>query len=385
VFSKEKKQPKPPLIAHIVFSFDIGGLENGVVNLINQSDAEQFRHVIICLSHYTDFFKKVKRNDVQIFALDKKPGKDFLVFYRLYKLLKVLKPDIVHTRNLATLECQLPALLAGVPARIHGEHGWDIFDVSGTNKKYQLLRRFFVPIVQQYIALSKESVTYLKEKIHVNSNKIKHICNGVNTEKFFREKKNPAILAIDFYQQKSIIFGTIGRMAEVKNQLFLLNAFIKLLEEHPEYRDFSRLVMVGDGVLLETAKKIAGEKGYAKNILLPGRSNQVAQYLQAFDVFILPSMAEGISNTILEAMSTSLPVIATNVGGNSDLVVDQKTGFLIPLDDIDSLVEKMQLYIKNKELIALHGHAARQRIEEKFSIKTMVSSYMEIYQKVLRT
>ena len=91
------------LIAHIVFSFDVGGLENGVVNLINDSDSNKFRHVIICLSHYTDFFKKIKKNDVQIFSLDKKPGKDFLMFYRLYKLLRQLKPDIVH---IGMIQCQ---------------------------------------------------------------------------------------------------------------------------------------------------------------------------------------------------------------------------------------------------------------------------------------
>ena len=372
------------LIAHIVFSFDVGGLENGVVNLINDSDSNKYRHVIICLSHYTDFFKKIKKADVQIFSLNKKPGKDFLMFYRLYKLLRQLKPDIVHTRNLATLECQLPAFLAGVNSRVHGEHGWDIFDVSGTNKKYQLLRRFFVPIVQQYIALSKESVTYLSDKIHVNKDKINHIYNGVDTQKFFRSKKDLSVLPDNFCHEENIVFGTVGRMAEVKNQLFLVNAFINLVELHPEYRNISRLVIVGDGVLLETAKKIVKEKQLEKIVFFAGESNQVDQFMKSFDVFILPSLAEGISNTILEAMSTSLPVIATNVGGNNDLVIEQKTGFLVPVNDIDALTEKMKTYLENKELIQLHGCAARSRIEKDFSIKKMVSSYMQIYQKVLR-
>ncbi len=378
-----------PLIAHIVFSFDVGGLENGVVNLINQSDANKFRHVIICLSHYTDFFKKIKKNDVEIYALDKKPGKDFLMFYRLYKLLKIIKPDIVHTRNMATLECQLPALLAGIRARVHGEHGWDMVDLSGGNKKYQLLRKLFVPIVKQYIVLSKESYYYLLDTINVKQNKINHIYNGVALDKFSAVTTlTNNLVPEDFISDNTLVFGTVGRMAEVKNQLFLVNTFFELLDKHPEFSNRIRLLIVGDGILLKPAQKLVNDyykKHHDKNssVYFTGKTDKVAELLRLMNVFVLPSLAEGISNTILESMASSLPVIASNVGGNSELVQHNKTGFIVPVNDINTLKNTMKKYLDDPELVSQQGQAGRKRVEDCFSLSGMINHYENVYQKVV--
>lgn len=393
---------QPPLIAHIVFSFDIGGLENGVVNLINHSDADKFRHVIICLSHYTDFFKKIKKQDVEIFSLDKKPGKDWPMFYRLYKLLKQLQPDIVHTRNLATLECQLSVMLAGIKARVHGEHGWDMGDLSGGNKKYQLLRKLYVPMVKQYIVLSKEGYHYLHKVLGIGKKKINHIYNGVDINKFslpvnknfsrdsFSVNGDSAnnFFPENFISENGLIFGTVGRMAEVKNQLFLVQSFLNLLDREPEFSDRIRLLIVGDGILMQPALKLINEyceQRQCENrwVHFSGKSDQVDEMMRLMDVFVLPSLAEGISNTILEAMATSLPVIATDVGGNSELVQNNKTGYLVPVNDIEQLTKTMKVYLDEPELILRQGQAGRKRIEDCFSLKCMVNHYENVYQKVL--
>lgn len=381
-----------PLIAHIVYTFDVGGLENGIVNLINNSKSDHYRHVIICLSHYTDFFNRIQRDDVDIFALNKKSGNDFGVFVRLFKLLKQLRPDIVHTRNIGTLECQLPALLAGVNARVHGEHGWDMGDIAGENKKYRLLRRIFVSIVKQYIVLSQEGVKYLQHDIHIPESKINHIYNGVDTQKFSSDDSKAttfsAALPENFLPENSIVFGTVGRMAEVKNQLFLIRAFLNLIQKHPEYRETARLILVGDGMLMQPAQQLVED--FCSNhdcdnqfVYFAGKSDQANQYMRVMDVFVLPSLAEGISNTILEAMATSLAVIATDVGGNRDLVIENETGFIVPVDNLNELTQTMKMYLDNKELILLHGEAGRKRIEESFSMKKMVRNYEQVYQKVL--
>ncbi len=388
----------PALIAHIVFSFDIGGLENGVVNLINHSNSRQFRHVIICLTQYNqDFFNKITHTDVQIFALDKKPGHDFPLFFRLYKLLKQVKPDIVHTRNMATLECQLPAFIAGVKARIHGEHGWDMADLSGANKKYQILRKLFVPLVKQYIALSKEGYNYLHDTIGIEKNKINHIYNGVDISRFYRDTAmlshdhvlaQQNLLPENFIHDEVLVFATVGRMAEVKNQLFLLRAFLELLLKYPQLRDRIRLLVVGDGILMKPAVKLIDDFCQQQQctnewIFLNGESHHVDAMMRLMDVFILPSLAEGISNTILEAMASSLPVIATDVGGNAELVNENETGFIIPVNDVSVLSASMKKYIDDPLLIEQHGRAGRKRIENCFSLTAMVSHYETIYQKVL--
>jgi len=121
-----------PLIAHIVFRFDYGGLENGVVNVVNGLPESEFRHAIVALTEATAFSSRLKRADVSVHALGKRPGKDPAALLRLFRLLRTMKPTLVHTRNLATIEGALVAALAGVPCRIHGEHGWDVHDPEQT-------------------------------------------------------------------------------------------------------------------------------------------------------------------------------------------------------------------------------------------------------------
>src|SRR6266478_6770190 len=146
----------PPLIAHVIYGLKIGGVENGLVNLINHMPAERYRHAIVCITDYSDFRLRIRRSDVECYALHKPPGKVPGFYVKVWRLLRRLRPRIVHTRNLATLMAQVPAMLAGAPIRIHGEHGRDMGDLDGSNVKYQRIRRLVRPCVHQYIALSKD-------------------------------------------------------------------------------------------------------------------------------------------------------------------------------------------------------------------------------------
>src|SRR5690606_5551515 len=140
---------------HVVYGFDTGGLENGIVNLVNNLPTARFRHAIVALTHCAPTFSaRIRREDVTFIELDKPPGHAFRLYPRLLRLFREHRPAIVHTRNLAALESQLPACLARVPARIHGEHGWDVADPNGAGRKNRLLRRLYKPFVQRYIALS---------------------------------------------------------------------------------------------------------------------------------------------------------------------------------------------------------------------------------------
>lgn len=138
-------QTSPPLIVHIIYRLAVGGLENGLVNLINAIPRDRYRHAIVCLTEYTEFSRRIQRDDVSIFALRKGNGQDFSVHQRLWQLLRRLQPDVMHTRNLPTLECLILAALAGVPGRVHGEHGRDVYDLDGSSFKYNLLRKAVRP------------------------------------------------------------------------------------------------------------------------------------------------------------------------------------------------------------------------------------------------
>ena len=180
-----------PLVAHVMHRFDIGGMENGIVNLINHMPADAYRHVIIALTEVTDFRRRIKRDDVQFIALNKPPGHAFWIYPQLFRLFRGLRPDIVHTRNLGTLEVVVPAWAAGVPARIHGEHGRDFDDLDGSNKKNQWLRRIYRPFVTYYIALSRDLDDYLTRAVGIPPEKVIQIYNGVDAERFHPAVSRP--------------------------------------------------------------------------------------------------------------------------------------------------------------------------------------------------
>jgi len=375
-----------PLIVHVIYHLAVGGLENGLVNVINRMPEDSYRHAIISFNDYTDFRNRITNPNVEVYVLQKHPGKDLRLYGKLWRLFRRLQPDIVHTRNLATLEAQLPALMAGVPYRVHGEHGRDMHDLDGTSKKYQLLRRLFRPLVHRYIALSLELKRYLTEQIGVPDGKISHICNGVDTEKFTPASAQArAVLPGDFSGSDKIVIGTVGRMEAVKDQITLAHAFVRLVKEYPGGRESLRLIMVGDGALREHARSILEAAGLAQTVWLPGDREDVPDILRAMDVFVLPSLAEGISNTILEAMASGLPVVATNVGGNHELVDQDKTGFLVPRGDPAALADAIRAYVDNPDLRQLHGASARKRSEDEFSIDTMVQRYQDVYDELLNT
>lgn len=376
-----KQQNSPPLIAHIIYSLGVGGLENGLVNLINRMPPDQYRHVIICLKNSTDFSNRLRREDVSIYELNKNDGQDWFSFVEMYRLLRRIKPDIVHTRNLAAIEYQVPALLAGAKFRVHGEHGWDTFDPCGENKKYRWLRRLLSLIIHRFIPLSQHLQNYLLNNVKIPGKKISRICNGVDTDMFTPRSgvRMPLRDCPFVLKDGDLLIGTVGRMHGVKDQLTLVKAFIELLERHAECIDSVRLVMVGEGPLKDEALKLLAEKKLDGYAWLPGQRDDVADIMRSFDVFVLPSQAEGISNTILEAMASGLPVIATNVGGNPELVVHGQTGLLTEKQNPIQMADYLYEYVASQPMRLLHGKNGRQRVLTEFSMHEMIARYCEVY------
>ena len=372
-----------PLVAHVIFRLDVGGLENGLVNLINRMPAERFRHAIICLTGYSGFRQRLTR-EVPVFALNKPAGNSPVVQFKLWRLFKRLRPDIVHTRNIAALEATLPAALARVPVRIHGEHGRDVDDLDGTNAKRQIVRRFYKAFVHQYITVSRDLASYLQCKIGVPRSRIAQIYNGVDSALFRPAgERRDAVPHPHFAGPDHFVIGTVGRMQEVKDQVTLARAFVRLMQGMPGAEKRLRLVMVGDGPLRERVRALLAEAGVIQYAWLPGERNDIAGVMRSFDLFVLPSLAEGISNTVLEAMATGLPVLATAVGGNPELVQAGVTGTLVPRDDPESMARALRAYAESKELCRSHGTEARRAIERKFGMEAMVDAYMTIYERLL--
>ncbi len=370
-----------PLIVHVVFRLQVGGLENGVVNLVNRLPAASYRHAIVCLSEATDFRARIRRDDVVVYEMHKRPGQDLGCWRRLFWLFRRIRPSLVHTRNIGCLEAQIPAWLARVPCRVHGEHGWDVNDPDGSNRNYRWLRRLLNPLVHRFIALSLELEHYLSQHVGIRKRKLRRIYNGVDDQTFHPGPSDA--LPDRFRDDHCVVFGTVGRMHGVKDQTNLCQAFIHLCAEHPQLAGRMRLVIIGDGPLRQACIERLTAAGRSEQSWLPGKRDDIPAVMRGFDVFVLPSQAEGISNTILEAMATGLPVIATDVGGNGELVAAGATGALVPANDPASLGTQMATYAAQQGLRRKHGEAGRQRVAECFSLAHMLRAYADAYDELL--
>lgn len=373
-----------PLVAHVMYRFDVGGMENGIVNLINNMPRAAYRHVIVALTEVTDFRRRIVRDDVEFISLGKPPGHAFWLYPQLYRLFRELRPAIVHSRNLAALEVQVPAWLAGVPVRIHGEHGRDFDDLDGSCKKYQWLRRIYRPFVTKYIVLSRDMEEYLTDRVGIPVGRIRKICNGVDAERFHPAPVRQPIDGSPFDDPSCWLIGTVGRMQAVKDQTLLAKAFIRALEMDHELRQVLRLIMVGDGPLREEALTLLKAAGASELAWLPGERHDVPEILRGLDCFVLPSLAEGISNTILEAMACALPVIATDVGGSSELVEAGVTGELVPAADLEMMAQAIVRYARDRGLAGAAGQAGRVAVERQFSLTAMVRKYQSVYDELLK-
>lgn len=370
-----------PLIVHIVYRFGVGGLENGVVNLINRLPAQSWRHAVLSLTDIdSGFAARVEREDVKYIALGKGPGHAFPLYPKLFRIFRELRPAIVHTRNLAALEASVPAWAAAVPTRVHGEHGRDVGDLDGSSIRYQWVRRAFSPFVTRYVALSPDLERYLRERVGLAANRIEQIYNGVDTTRF---RSLPAgrvpIEGCPFNERDHWVVGTVGRMEAVKDQINLAQAFVRAVHGNPDVRRRLRLILVGDGALRLRVESILAEGGVRDLAWLPGERADVSSLLRGLDCFVLPSLAEGVSNTILEAMATSLPIVATRVGANGELVEDGMTGRLVPAADSEALARAMIGYFKDPAMARRHGRAGRQLVERRFSLERMVEQYHRLY------
>ena len=372
-----------PLVVHVMHRFDVGGLENGVVNLINRMPRQAYRHAILALTDVTDFRRRIVRDDVEFISLHKPPGHLFKLYPRLYRLFRKLRPAIVHSRNLAALEVTVPAWAAGVPVRIHGEHGRDVGDLDGSNRKYQWVRRAYSPFVSHFIALSRDLEHYLTGPVGIPQDKISQFYNGVDAERFHVAEDVPAIVDCPFRRPAHWLIGTVGRMQAVKDQTLLARAFVRALARAPALKSSLRLVMVGEGPLRAEARRILDAAGVADLAWLPGERDDVPDILRGLDCFVLPSLAEGVSNTILEAMATGLPVIATRVGGNPELVAAGGTGWLVPPADDEAMATAIIEAAREPDQTRAFGRAGRAEVERRFSLAAMVSAYQGLYDRLL--
>ena len=373
------------LVVHVIYALSTGGLENGLVNIINRFPPGRYRHVILCITTADEFSRRIKLPDVQVIQMRKRAGHDINFYRRLRRVFRRLRPDIIHSRNLAALETQLCSLGISGVIRVHGEHGREIGDLDGGNRKYLLLRRFMRLFIHRYIAVSQDLENWLIKRVRVKPGRVTQIYNGVDHMRFRPRNVKPLPLLPAHWREHddTLVVGTVGRLTPVKDQQLLLRAAARLRSTNPVMGNRLRVILVGDGPLRQELEGLAARLSLDEIVWFAGARQDVADILQLMDLFVLPSLGEGISNTVLEAMASGLPVVATAVGGNLELVENNVTGSLVPVGNESALCDALIENLSDAGERARRGESARHFVQSNFDWERTVAAYVGVYDALL--
>lgn len=347
-------------ILHLMQSLEVGGMENGVVNIVNTID-DDYPSKIYCTKKIGNLAEKLTDPSQLVFEGDYKGLKRSTLKLLIYCYKN--KPDIIHSHGWGTLITSYIVAKILRIKHIHGEHGTVYFD----RRKDLLFQNYMLKRTNLNLFVSKSLLNLFKEKFGVNpSNRV--IYNGVNTERFKPEGVK---------KSNKVLLGTIGRLVPLKNQLWLIETLANMLSETVH------LMIVGSGPLKDTLIEKAKALGVEDKVMIYGESSKPEDLLNKFDIFILPSISEGLSNTIMEAMSSGLPIVASDVGGNSELIEAGKNGMLYTSNNESEFLSKLSVLINNEDKRKLFAATSRTITLEKFKLRSMIEGYQNAYRDVI--
>jgi sugar transferase (PEP-CTERM/EpsH1 system associated) len=376
--SRPKQREGNPLrVLHILNRLATGGTENIVLRLVSGLNGEIFEHRLAALRGMDPAFNgRAIPGGALLLDGKKDSGFEFLIL-RLARVMRAYRPHIVHSRNWGAIEAIPAARLAGVPISIHSEHGYELDMLAGLPTRRRIFRRAAYGMADAVFAVTRELRDYHARQAWISAERIRVIYNGVDTEKFRPRADTRASLRKRFgLPENRFIVGTVGRTVAIKDHPTLLRAVEIMVRGGID----AHALLVGSGPELPRNQQIAADSPVlAGRVTFIGDCDQVPDLLNAMDAFALTSISEGMSNTLLEAMATGLPVIATDVGGNPEIIVEDSSGWLFRPRDAESLAARLTLLAAQENLRRQTGAAAREQVIERFSLERMLKEYTSLY------
>lgn len=351
-------------IIQVIPSFAFGGAEIMCENLIYALKRQGHEvYAVSLFDAHTPISERIEAAGVKIFYLGKKPGLDLSIKGKLVRLFRKEKPDAVHVHLNAIKYVAPAAKKAKVKKCVYTVHNIASKDAGGISR--MLNNYFFKHSMATPVALTetvKESVSKL---YGICECKIPVIFNGIDLSK--------CIQKTDYQISDRIEILHIGRFSEVKNHDGMLRAFKKIRDSFPA----ATLRFIGDGALMDATVNLARELGVEDAVIFEGHQSNVYPYLAAADIFVLPSHYEGMPITLIEAMGSALPIVATEVGGVPDMLTDKESALLCQCEP-DAIADACISLLTEKALREKLGRGALDAAQ-KFSADSMAQSYQKVY------
>jgi sugar transferase (PEP-CTERM/EpsH1 system associated) len=370
-------EQRPIRVLHVVPQLGVGGTELALVKVVRGLNDGRFEHHVWAMRSCSDPERWTREFERSPIVVDEgKKGFSFPL-RRMARMMRSLQPDIVHSRNWGALEAVLSARMAGVPGIVHSEHGYDPAMLGGLPLRRRVFRRGMYGLANGLFAVTRELGRYHAAQGYIAAARFATIPNGVDTNRFGRNEAASARVREEFgIACDAVVVGWIGRMAPIKDLPTLLRACASLAERFPKMT----LLIAGDGPERQKWQAVANDLPFlAGRVVFAAERHDVPDVLSAMDIFVLPSTSEGMSNTLLEAMASELPIVATNAGGTPEVIEDGVSGWLFQPGDDRALVGLLESLLVNPQLRANAGAAARHRVEQEFSLRRMIERYEQLY------
>ncbi len=371
----------PIRILHVLESLGVGGgVEHGIANLIDRMDQKRFEHILCAVSRlgpWADQFRIV-----QVVQLEQKRKTFAVQVGPLAQVIRNTRPHIVHSRNWGSLEAVVAARWVRSCRVIHSEHGVEV-DPAAEPRRRIWFRRLAFEMADRVFSVSYHLREMLARCTGFPRRRIGVLHNGVDTERFRKDSRVRYRFRAELgLSDHEFCIGCVGRLSRIKDYPTILRAAEGLDQFCPHWR----LLILGTGTeCRELEQFVVAKPILRRRVRFLGASDRVPEFLNAIDAYVLPSLREGISNSLLEAMAASLPVVATDTGGNPELVVNGESGLLFPVGDFERLTELLALLYQKPDMRERLGSRAVQRVALEFSLDSMISKYEQMYQELTGT
>jgi glycosyltransferase involved in cell wall biosynthesis len=369
--------PAEPLrILFVIDELDIGGTEQQILEIVRRIDRSRFTPQVCCF-RYGRKAAEIAALGVPVMHQPKRLKTDPSLVLRLAALMRRERFDIVQTYLwTANTWARIAARIAGVPHVVASERNVDIWEESYK----RVVGRWLARSTDRIIANSEAVRSYLLERGSLEPDKVVTVYNGVNFDRF-RAAFDPTPRRTELgLPTDAVLAGVVARVEPAKDHATLLKAFALCGERVPKLH----LAIVGDGSEQARLKRMARDLNVADRVHFTGMRSDAVEWLQTFDVSVLSSVKEGLSNTVLESMAAGKPVIATTVGGNPEVIVDGETGFLVPARDPAALAAALARVASSPEMISRLGKEGRKRVNAMFSVARMVAHTERVYLELVR-
>ena len=362
----------------INYSLAMGGIEKMIIDFVLALPQEKYEIHVAVFEGGGILEDSLKDLEIPVHYLNKGSSLDWTLVFRLKKLLRDNRIDIVHTNNYGTWFYSTIARMmpGGRVGSVHTEHSL----VEGNKRRRFVLENLLSRRTKHVIAVSEQVRALMIEHCKIREDRIQVIHNGIDTDRFSPDASRREVFRAEFeIPQDCLLLGSISRLAPVKDHMTMLRAFSRLQSGRKDLR----LVIVGDGECKTDISNYIRERQLEDSVVLTGERQDTPSILAAMDIYVMSSLSEGMSIGLLEAMSSGLPVVVTNVGGNPELVDPRQNGLLVPANDPESMSEAIGSLLDDAEERRRMAAAGRDKVKTHFSRDIMIENYSSLYDRLI--